>query len=715
MARHLFSPSWHSVAELKPRLVPQARINRHLYRGKVWYVVQDQSGGRYHRLSAPAYMLVLQMDGTHTVQSVWEKANLSGSGDDCTQGEMVDLLVQLHAADLLQVDTNPDSAALFERYKKKKRATLKQWLLNPMSLKFPLLDPDDFLDRWLFVGKFFFSRAGFFLWLAVVLPAFVLALRYWSELTHNFSDQVLSSSNLLVMALVYPVVKLLHELGHGFAAKTWGGKVHEMGLMFLVFAPIPYVDASSASSFPSKIQRAIVAAAGMMVELFLAALALFVWLWVEPGIPRAVAYNVMIIAGISTLVVNGNPLLRYDAYFILCDLIEIPNLAQRGQKYLTYLWDKHIFGVHDLEPPAETPSERRWLFFYTPLAWCYRTFVTITIIIFVAGEFFIFGVLLAVWGLITLVGTPLWKIYKHVVTSPGLRRQRSRAIQATLGMVAVAWLLVGVIPVPLYTQAQGVVWLPDSSILRAGEGGFFQHWSAKPGEWVDKGVPLFQMEDQIIATELEVARARVTELQAQYRAEAFANPVKGQVLRAQLEREQKVLEKSQERVDRLTVRAQASGVLVAARPQDMPGRYLKKGDQVAYVLDNNALIARVVISQDDIDLVRTRYHSAQLRFADSIARVSSAGLVRQAVGGVRELPTAALSIQGGGLIPTAPDDANGMKTMDRVFFVDLSLSEGSPPAAFGERVHVRFNHGYEPLASQGFRRFRQLFLSHFRV
>lgn len=715
MARSLFSPSWHSVAELRPRLVPQARIYRHMYRGQLWYVVQDQTGGTYHRLSPAAHALVLGMDGRQTVQQLWERANVAGAGDACTQSEIVDLLVQLHAADLLQADASPDSAALFERYKKKRRATFMQWLLNPLSLKLPLVDPDAFLARWSPYLAWCFSPLGAIIWLVIVLPAVVLAAQHWQELTNNLSDQVLSSSNLLVLVFVYPIVKLLHELGHGFATRIWGGAVHELGLMFLVFTPVPYVNASSSASFTSKSQRAIVAAAGMLVEVFVAALAMYVWVLAEPGVVRAVAFNVMVIAGVSTLIVNGNPLLRYDGYYILSDLIEMPNLAQRGQKYLAYLWDRYVFGAKDAEPMQDTPSEKRWLVIYTPLAWCYRTLVTVSTILFVGGEFFIFGIVLALWGAFTLLVMPLWKAYRHVTRSPALHRRRAQAVRLSLGFLSGGILLAFVIPVPLHTAAQGVVWLPDESILRAREGGFFVHWLAQPGERVQKGTPLFLLEDKALTTELQVAQARVAEAEASFRSEQFSDPVKAAISRDQLEHESIVLHKTEEREAKLIGYAESDGILVVSQSQDMPSRYFKKGELIGYVLEKNALIARVVVPQDDIDLVRTRYRSAELRFADSINRTHDAGMVRQAVGGVDELPTAALGIQGGGGIPTLPSDQNGVKTIDRVFMVDLALPANTSPSAFGERVYIRFDHGFEPMAWQGIRRLRQLFLSRFGV
>ena len=715
MSRHLFSPSWHSVADLKPRLAAEAKIERHVYRGQLWYVIQDPGGGRHHRLSPAAYQLARQMDGSRSVQTLWEAMNASGSIDACTQSEIVDLLVQLSGADLLYADATPDAQALFERYRQKRRMTWQQYLLNPMSLKLPLIDPSPFINRCAPYLAWCFGRAGLALWLIVVLPALLLAGQHWNALTHNLSEQVLSSSNLLVMALVFPVVKLLHEFGHAFAVRVWGGSVHEMGVMFLVFAPVPYVDASAAAIFPSKWRRAVVASAGVLVEWFVAALALYVWHLAEPGVARAAAYATMVVAGVSTLVVNGNPLLRYDAYYVLSDLIEMPNLAQRGQKYLTYLWDRYVCGARDAKAPPETASEKRWLIVYTPLAWCYRVFVMLSIILFLAGEFFIFGILLALWSLGTLIVVPLWKAWRHLTRSPVLRRARARAIRSALALTAFALILVS-LPLPLHTRAEGVVWLPEQAIVRAGGNGFFTRWRLAPGTRVKQGEILFEQEDRQLATEVEVARARVIEARARYRSEAFSDPVAARVSERQWHHERDVLARLEERQALLTGRAQADGVLAAAgQAQDLPARYLKKGELIGYVLARESLVARVVVAQDDIDLVRTRFQGAELRLADSIEHAEPVLLIRPPAGGVDELPTPALGLSGGGRIPTQANDPDGVKTIERVFLIDLALPANRPPAAFGERVYVRFDHGREPLLWQGLRRLRQLFLGRFGV
>jgi putative peptide zinc metalloprotease protein len=423
----------------------------------------------------------------------------------------------------------------------------------------------------------------------------------------------------------------------------------------------------------------------------------------------------MFIAGVSTLIINGNPLLRYDGYYILCDLIEIPNLAQRGQKYLAYLWDRYVFGVFDADMPKETPTEKRWLIAYTPLAWCYRVFVLLSIIWFVAGQFFIFGVLIALWGLVTLIGLPLVKAWRHVMQSPELARRRKEAVRLSLGLVVAVLVLLFVVPLPLRTQAEGVVWLPDYAILRAGDNGFFTHWLTAPGQPVAPGEKLFVLEDPPLAAEVEVAQARVDEAAIRHRIEQFADPAKAQVEARKWQQAQEILRRLQERQARLTGVAQSAGVLSAAGDQDMPGRYFRKGELIGYVLRRESLVARIVVPQDDIHLVRTHWRGATLRFADDLDTPHAVHQARAPAGAVEELPTPALGLPGGGSIPTRTDDPDGVRTLERIFLLDLALPPEMPPVAFGERVFVRFELGWEPLGWQGLRRLRQLRLGNFGV
>ena len=384
MSFDLLSPSWYRVAELRPRLRSHVRIHRHQYRGELWYVLEDRVSRRMHRFNPVAHYVIGLMDGRRSVQQIWDAA-IDRFGDDApNQDETIRLLGQLHAAEVLQSEVTPDVAELLRRARKGKPKTWVQNLRSPLAVRIPLFDPDRFLERWLAWYRPLFGWLGALLWCVVVGWGVFAAASHWEELTNDFSGRVLAPQNVLLMALLFPVLKLAHEFGHACATKAWGGEVHEMGVMFLVLMPVPYVDASSASAFRHTRRRVLVGAAGMVVELFIASLALFLWLEVQPGLVRAVLYNVMLIAGISTVLFNINPLLRFDGYYILGDLIQIQNLRQRGQQYLANVVERRLFGMKTPEVEASA-GEKRWFVLYTIAAFFYRIFIMLAIALFITS------------------------------------------------------------------------------------------------------------------------------------------------------------------------------------------------------------------------------------------------------------------------------------------------------------------------------------------
>ena len=325
-----FTAQWFRIAGLKPRLLDHVLVERHRYGRQTWYAMHDRLSGRVHRVTPAAFLFAVRMDGRRTVDELWQELVHEMDADAPGQEAVLQLLVQLHAADLLAGDVPPDAVELLRRHSRQSRSVLTRNLRSPMSLQIPLFDPESMLNRLLPFVKPLLGWAGCALWLALIVAGGVSAAQHWDELTTNVLDRVLASQGLLALLLCYPVMKALHELGHGIVAKRFGCEVREIGVMLLVLFPVPYVDASNSAALPSKWQRAAVAAAGIAVELALAAIGSLVWANAEPGLLRAVAFNVMLIGGVSTLLVNGNPLLRFDGYYVLADLLNVPNLAQRG-------------------------------------------------------------------------------------------------------------------------------------------------------------------------------------------------------------------------------------------------------------------------------------------------------------------------------------------------------------------------------------------------
>ena len=715
MAGSLLSTSWYRVADRRPRLRSHAQLHRHRYRGELWYLLQDPASSRVHRFTPAARLIIALMDGTRTVAQLWEIANRRLGEAAPTQDEMIQLLGQLHAADLLQSDVTPDVAELFARGEREERARSRRSYANPMALRLPLWDPDALLDRFEPAIRTIWSRWGAALWLLVVLPALFLVWPHFPELANNFSDRVLAVDNLVVLYLCFPVLKALHELGHATATKAGGGEVHDMGIIVLVLLPVPYVEASAATVFRSKYRRAMVGAAGVTVELFVAALAFYAWLLVEPGLFRAVLFNVMLIASVSTLIFNGNPLLRYDAYYILADLIEIPNLALRSGRYWGYLLERYVLGLDEAEPPEASRAERAWFLFYGFAATCYRFLVTVFIALFIANRFYVIGVLLALWAVAAMAVYPVIRAVRHVTSSPRLRRHRTRAIALTAGIPLVVMLFLVVIPMPSHSNAEGVLWLPEEAIVRSGGNGFVETFLVEPGTRVAAGTALIRLADPALASQVDGGAAKVAELEAEYNAAFATDRAKAQIVHDKLDAERASLALLRERADELVVRARIGGVFTVPRTVDVPGRYYKKGELLGYVIGQVEPLTRVVVSQDAIDRVRLRTAAVELRLAEHPSHVLAGRVVREVPAGEATLPSPALSATEGGDIATDPRDPKAPRALQRVFQVDVALDGVSPFGHFGQRVFVRFDHHREPLAEQWYRSIRLLFLTTFNV
>lgn len=718
MAEALLSSAWYRVAGVRPRLRAHARLHRMRYRGVLWYLLQDPVSNRVHRFTPAARFVIAAMDGQRSVQQLWELANRKLGEQAPTQDDIIRLLGQLHAADLLMSDTTPDAAELFERGQRQERQTRQRSWMNPLSIRIHLWDADALLNRLRSPIDFLWGRWGGLLWLLVVLPAVLLLPMQWAQLSGNFSDRLLATDNLVMLWLVFPLIKALHEFGHAAATKRGGGEVHDLGVVLMVLVPVPYVEASASTVFKSKLQRAVVGASGMAVELFIAALAFYLWMLVEPSILRAMLFNVMVVACVSTLVFNGNPLLRFDAYYILSDLLEMPNLAARSMRYLGYLIERYAFGVRDARTAETQRAEKAWLVAYGLLSFVYRIFVTISIALFIAGEFFIVGVLLALWAVATMAVVPLAKSLHHVVWSPRLQAQRQRVLGVTAGSIALLLVLLCGVPAPFRTVVEGVAWLPDAALVRTPQDGFVKRVVATPGTQVGPGAVLLELHDPALRAAHLVAQAKVAELESVYTRQLVQDRASAAMAQEQLQTERAALAALAQREQSLTVRADAAGVFMLPQSQDLEGRYFRQGDMLGYVLDQPQLVVRVVVAQQEADAVRHATTGVQLRLSHQSDVVLEGHIAREVPSGAEYLPSRALSAEGGGQLATDPRDAKGARTLERTFQFDVAVHPGVSAAHalyFGQRVRVRFAHPPEPLALQWYRSVRGLFLSHFHV
>ena len=709
------SPLWYRVANIKAQLRDHVRVHRHHYRGNLWYVVQDEASHRHYRFGPKAYQLIRELDGHRTVKEIWEHVTAKAGEDAPTQDEAVKLLADLHANDLIQCDVPPDTSEIFYRYAKAQRSKWKKYVKGPLLIRIPLSDPDSLLARLSKVTKPLFGRLGFVVWVSVVTLAGILAVSYWSDIGDYWDTRALAPYNLLFLVLTYPVVKGLHELAHGLAVKRWGGEVHELGIMLLVFMPLPYVDASSSSVFRDKRKRMLVGAAGILTELFLAAIATFVWFTVETGTVRDIAYDVMLIGGISTLLFNGNPLLRFDGYYVLADAVEIPNLGQRANRYYGYLVQKYLFGVTDPRTPVSEAGERPWFLFYGATSTIYRLFIIVTIVIFLAEEFLVVGVLLGFAAVLLQIVYPIAKQVRFVLGSPVLRNRRFRAVVTLTGLIGFVVAVFIYVPLPASTYAQGVIWLPEHAQVRAKAEGFIAQVVAQPQTNIPIGSKLFEIDDPLLQVEVKSLEWEQRALRARFDQKSIDDRAEAGIIQGQIERVTADLAQARERASELTVMSPASGTFLVSGANHLTGRFARKGEILGYVTDLSNPTVRAVVRQTDIALVRQRTRAVKLRLADRPADTISASIEHQVPSATAKLPSKALGSLGGGLITVDPSDPEGTTATEDIFLVDIALPSHVGVERVGTRVHIRFEHDKEPLAGRLYRMIRQLLLRRFTV
>ena len=718
MSQHqtLHSSIWHRVANLKLRLREDVAVERHVVRDTIWYVIKDRFSTKVQRVTPAVYSVLLRMDGRRTLDTIWRETTEHFGDDAPGQDQILQTASQLYSANLLRSDGPVDAMELAERGTTEHRTLLLAQVRNPMFLRIPLYDPDRFLVATQHLVRPFFSWVGGLLWCAAMVWLGVQLAMNWPALTTDISDRVLAAESLLTIVLIYPIIKILHELGHAYATRLAGQEVHEMGVMLLTLLPAPYVDCSASAMIPGKWRRSFVAAAGMIVELAVAALAMLIWLHAQPGIVRSMAFDTLLIASISTLIFNGNPLLRFDAYYILCDVLELPNLGSRANRYVQYLFQKYLLGFREAISPVMARGERAWFLIYAPSSFVYRMFTLFAIGMFISTHYFFIGVGLVIWMIASSVIWPLVQALKFVLLAPAIAPTRLRAIIVTTIAVSGIAALFAAVPVPRGTVVRGQVWIPEDAHVVATVAGNLAELIAAPGADVEPGQPLARLVDPFIAAKLKKAEARLAELEARLRSAEPKNPFDTQIVRREIELAGDELAELQRQEASLIVKSPGRGVFVVPGEKDLLNKFLKRGQLLGYVMQDRASIVRALVPEADIDLVRNDVVGVAVRVDGGVwQKVDDVRVARQFPKSTHRLPGMAMASLNGG--PFAIDPAAKEKdvAIEAFFEVDLVADNSALRGQWGQRAWVRFDHGAAPLILRLYRSGRQLFLGQFHV
>lgn len=542
--RPTFHESWYRVAHLRPRLLSGVQVYRQHFRGQMWYVLENPSNNAFSRISSDAYNFIGLLDGRRTVAEVWQICNDKFADSSPTQPEVIQLLGHLYCSNLLYAELAPDSESLFNRYHTRMRRQIQGFFSNLLFMRIPLIDPDHFLDRWVSVFGWLFGWVGLFFWLAAISAGLYFVVGNIRELFYQSSD-ILNPKNFIFLYLSMVLIKIFHEFGHAFACKRFGrlngsgGEVHVMGIMLFIFVPLPYVDASSAWAFRKKWHRIVVGFSGVMIELLCASAAAIIWANTSTGTLHIIAYNVIFVASISTLVFNGNPLLRFDAYYVLSDIVEIPNLGHRSKNYIYYLVKRYFWSLKAAQNPAHSLGEKIWFVFYGIASTVFRVFISIRILLFLNDrlpeELFILVPFFAFSAILAWVVVPIGKFVRYLATSGELFKVRLRAVFSTLGDLVLLIFFTGILDVPEHFRIEGIVEPVNLTVVYARSDGFVTGFVPSGRIVTAQQDVLLSAVNPEMETEKKGLLAELSALEIRQRLEGTREKAAEQIIREQID------------------------------------------------------------------------------------------------------------------------------------------------------------------------------------
>ncbi|MBP2301857.1 HlyD family efflux transporter periplasmic adaptor subunit [Azospirillum picis] len=562
------------------------------------------------------------------------------------------------------------------------------WLLKTyLSFRIPVLRPDGFLNATLPLAKLLFTR--FFLAVTVLaaLTGGYLALRQWDAFRTTFLH-FFSLEGALLAGCALGGAKLLHEFGHAYTAKRYGCRVPTMGVMFLVLWPVLYTDVSEAWKLPSRRQRLSIGVAGIAAELVLAAYATLAWSFLPDGPARSAAFLLATSTWVLTVLVNLNPLMRFDGYFLLSDLLDVPNLQERAFALARWRLRELLFGFGDPPPERWAPGRGRVLLLYAYATWVYRFFLFLGISLLVYHLFFkVLGVFLMAVEIWWFIAKPVATELRGWFRRPGGHRVTPNLLASALLLAAgLAALLVpwsgGVsAPAILRAERQTHLFVPANARLAGID--------ARAGGTVAEGDRLFRLESPDLDHELAQAERQVETLQGRVQVQNLSPELleSSRSTWRELEEAQAKLAALRDETARLQVRAPFAGVLVDVTDPLATGEWMKEGTALATLLDPRGSVIEAYVPEENLRRIAV---GTKGRFLsdDPAGPAVPAEVIAIAAASSRILTEPSLASTYGGLVPTHLGRENTLVPEAPVYRILLRADGALPAPARVERGMV---------------------------
>ena len=404
---------------LTTRVRADLSAKRTYYLGRSYWIVKDPVGMKYFRFQDEEYFILKNLDGTKSLETIKEEFEAEFPPQKITLEEIQSFVGQLHQSNLIVANVPDQGHELLKRRKKRRRQEILGACSNILAIRFKGVDPNRFFDKLLPWVRWMFHPVVLWGCLLLMLSALLLVGIEFDHFRAKLPEfkQFFGPGNLLLLSVTLFFTKVLHEFGHGLSCKVLGGECHELGVMILVLTPCLYCNVSDSWMLPSKWKRAAIGVAGVFVECTLAAICTWIWWFTKENMLHYICLNVMFLSSVSTIIFNINPLLRYDGYYILSDILEIPNLRQKATKIMSQKASEWFLGMEPQEDPFLPKRNQFWFALFTVASVAYRWVVMTSILFFVWRFFDSYGLkvvaqCIAAMSIFGLVGMPLIKIGK---------------------------------------------------------------------------------------------------------------------------------------------------------------------------------------------------------------------------------------------------------------------------------------------------------------
>jgi putative peptide zinc metalloprotease protein len=720
------------------RMRPDLSARRHRYHGRTFWVVKEPVGLNYFRFHEEEYAILGMLDGMSSLDDIKEQFEQQFQPQKITYHDLLQFVGMLHRSGLVISEAAGQGRQLCKRRGEKKWRELMGKLSNVFALRFRGVDPDRFFNAIYPYTGWFFRWYTVVVVLMIALAALLLVGVNFDTFTRRLPafHEFFGPKNWLYLGATMAIVKVLHEFGHGLSCKHFKGECHELGAMLLVFTPALYCNVSDSWMLPNKWHRAAIGAAGMYVELFLASIATFLWWFSSPGLLNSICLSVMFICSVSTIVFNGNPLLRFDGYYILMDILEIPNLRQKSTEITKRFFVWLCLGIEQPENPF-LPHKHQWAFgLYTVAAVIYRWVVVFSILFFLNKVFEpyglkIIGQLIALSGLVGLVVQPVWQLAKFFYTPGRMHKVKRERIAGTIAALAGAAAFVLFVPLPYSVKCMFEVQPRGAQQVHPAVAGQITEVVRRPGQAVQPGDEILKLANPDLQMELLQIEGRYEEAEQaieNLKQQGFSDSA----ALDQLEIAQKVrdaalkqLEAKKEEYDRLTVVAPegAAGTIIPppwrvdklaagqgrlktweGTPFDdrNVGALLTPADLICQIGDPGDMEAMLIVDQAYIDLVREGQPVRML--LESNTRQAYASKVEAIADSEMKVASRAMSAQAGGRLETKTDSTTGMvRPLNTSYHVRVPLGNAAGELQVGMQGQARIYTGWQPLGRRLYR------------